>query len=121
MSRKHEIVGKDMAVADVVIQFCRKHKLGYRWGLNIEYLELSENKAKVFVEATGWKKGSYLTVDLRRIHELNIWQAFGDLTVHFAVYNDLPCGFTSHTASFQVVPDPGDYKFEDVKGYDQKS
>ncbi len=118
--KKHEIVGKDWAVVDVVTQFCRKFHLDYGQGLNTEYWgknEINEESVMAYVEVISWPKGSFLKVALWKNPELKLWQARGTLAVYYDA-DVITCGFTGWNAIFEVTPCLGEYKFNAVSGYD---
>ncbi len=91
MTKRHEIVGKDWVVADVVTTFCREFGLPFRQGgLNITYRDeiqklvgpgSGERSTKAVVRVASWPEGIVIEMDLRTDLDRNAWLVYGELKI----------------------------------------
>jgi len=82
MTKKHEIVGKDWVVTDVVITFCRQFGLPFKQGgLNITYQEVTETTARAVVRVVSWPEGVIIEMYLQDDPEYNAWRVHGELKI----------------------------------------
>ena len=89
MSRKHQIVGKDWAVAEAITQFLAEHGLGRAQHGNIEYQEIRRENVIARAKTRGPAFQADFEIALRKNPEYNLWEAYGEFTTCLTRLNDI--------------------------------
>ncbi|MDA2936058.1 hypothetical protein MYX06_02475 [Patescibacteria group bacterium AH-259-L05] len=107
MSKKHDIVGKDWAIVDVLTQLFHRLDVDEGRGLNINYTQIIEKTgweptAKVRVKVVGWYHKAYILIQLKKPTISNTWRAVGHLVVRFGGFDTIGYNGRRQLVTFSV-------------------
>ena len=119
---RHEVVGKDWAVINVITRLCQKFGIGCGQGVSIQYREIVPGKMEVRAKVVSWG-GGWISFEIQRDMKIgSLWFGTGMLTIcipdRYFDRQPITCGFTGRSATFQINLSSGDYGFVPISGYD---
>ena len=116
----YKLAGRNWAVANLVMEFCRQFYFSCRFGLRIDYELLKDDMLKIkitLVQESIYLEFYTTSVDKKRV---GLWPLSGTLYLNLEKAGKEFCGFKSRQASFRVERERqnGNFRFisEDYDG-----